>query len=393
MQILIAPGGFKESLSSAELARAIQRGVRRALPQAQTTLLPLTDGGEGFTQALVEATGGRIIRCSVLGPVGQEVEAHYGVLGDGETGVLEMAAAAGLRLVPKEQRNPLRTTTYGVGQLIRALLEMPQIRRILIGCGDSGTNDGGVGMAQALGARFLDPEGFELEFGGGALVNLAEIDLSGLHPRVGQVEVVAAFNIHNLLLGERGVGRVFGPQKGATPGMVEVLELGLARLAYHLLKLQGVYYGDLPGSGASGGLGTGLMAFLGATLKPWSEVVGPLLGLERHLREADLVITAEGRLDATTLTGKVPHWVAQQARALGKPVLALGGSLGTGWQDLHHHGLDWVGSILPYPASLEEAMQRAEDWAADATARALRLLELGKTLGQRPTLHGAVALH
>ncbi|WP_027883307.1 glycerate kinase [Meiothermus rufus] len=392
MHILIAPGGFKESLSSAELAQAMQRGVKRVLPQAQTTLLPLTDGGEGFTQTLVEATGGRIFRCSVVGPVGQRVEAHYGVLGDGETGVLEMAAAAGLRLVPKAQRNPLRTTTYGVGQLIRALLEKPQIKRILIGCGDSGTNDGGMGMAQALGVRFLDAEGFELEFGGGALVNLAEIDLSGLHPRVGQVEVVAACNIHNLLLGERGVARVFGPQKGATPEIVETLELGLARLAYHLLKQQGIYYGDLPGSGASGGLGTGLMAFLGATLKPWTEVVGPLVGLEQHLRKADLVITGEGRLDATTLTGKVPHWVAQQARALGKPVLALGGSLGPGWQNLHQQGLDWVGSILPYPASLEEAMQRAEDWAADAIAQAMRLLELGKVLAQQPLAHEAMVL-
>jgi glycerate kinase len=380
MKILIAPGGFKESLSSVQLARAMQRGVERVLPDARTTLLPLTDGGEGFTQALVESTGGRLFQSVVLGPLGQSVTAQYGILGDGETGVLEMASAAGLRLVPKDCRNPLLTTTYGVGQIILALLERPHIKRILIGCGDSGTNDGGVGMAQALGARFLDQDGFEIEFGGGALVNLAELDTSNLHPRTGQVEVLAACNIKNILLGERGVARVFGPQKGATPGMVEILEAGLSNLALHLQKQQGVEYGSLPGSGASGGLGTGLMAFLGARLLSWDEVVGPFLKLDQHLHEADLVITGEGRVDATTATGKVPYWVAQQAMALGKPVLALGGSLGQGSQELHRHGLNWVGSIMPHPASLEEAMQHAEDWVADAITQAMRLVVVGQIL-------------
>jgi glycerate kinase len=329
---------------------------------------------------LVESTGGRLFQSVVLGPLGQSVTAQYGILGDGETGVLEMASAAGLRLVPKDCRNPLLTTTYGVGQIILALLERPHIKRILIGCGDSGTNDGGVGMAQALGARFLDQDGFEIEFGGGALVNLAELDTSNLHPRTGQVEVLAACNIKNILLGERGVARVFGPQKGATPGMVEILEAGLSNLALHLQKQQGVEYGSLPGSGASGGLGTGLMAFLGARLLSWDEVVGPFLKLEQHLHEADLVITGEGRVDATTATGKVPYWVAQQAMALGKPVLALGGSLGQGSQELHRHGLNWVGSIMPHPASLEEAMQHAEDWVADAITQAMRLVVVGQIL-------------
>lgn len=392
MKILIAPGGFKESLSSVQLAKSMQRGVERVLPQAQTRLLPLTDGGEGFTQALVEATGGRIYEGVVIGPVGQSLRTHYGILGDGETGVLEMAAAAGLRLVPKDLRNPLLTTTFGVGQIIRALLDMPNIRRILIGCGDSGTNDGGAGMAQALGARFRDRDGFELEFGGGALVDLCELDLSGLHPRVGEVEVLAACNIKNILLGERGVARVFGPQKGATPAMVDVLEAGLANLAGHLLRHQGVHYGDLPGSGASGGLGTGLMAFLGAQLKPWAEVVGPFVRLEQFLQEADLVITGEGRVDATTATGKVPYWVAQQAQAQGKPVLALGGSLGQGSQELHHHGLDWVGSIMPHPASLEEAMRHAEDWVADAITQAMRLVQIGQLLGGQSAAQGGIAL-
>lgn len=386
MNVLIAPGGFKESLSSAQLAKAIERGVKRALPDAHTRLLPLTDGGEGFTQALVEATHGWLFHKKVMGPVGQTVDAHFGILGDGKTGVLEMASAAGLRLVPPHQRNPLYTTTYGVGELIRALLDMPEIERVLIGCGDSGTNDGGAGMAQALGVGLLDAGGRPIDLGGIGLRSLQSLELSRAHPRIGQVEVWAACNIHNVLLGPRGVARVFGPQKGATPEMVELLEEGLARYAEKIQTLLGLDCATLPGSGASGGLGTGLMAFLGARLLPWTEVVGPYVGLEQALLEADLVITAEGRVDATTTTGKVPFWVAQQAQALGKPVLALGGSLGQGAQELYRYGLDWVGSIIPHPSTLEEAMQHAEDWVADAISQAMRLVQLGQHLRQ-PTPH------
>jgi glycerate kinase len=380
LRVLVAPGGFKESLGSSELASAIARGVRRVLPDAQLDVLPLTDGGEGFTEALVDATLGTMHRLEVTGPVGQRVAAHYGILGDGETAVLEMASAAGLRLVPSDGRNPLLTTTRGVGELIAAALEHP-VKRLLIGCGDSGTNDGGVGMARALGVRFLDASGAELPEGGGALERLTHMDASGLHPRLRDVEVIAACNIKNVLLGERGVARVFGPQKGATPEQVKRLECGLTMYAGRLLERFGTWFGDLPGSGASGGLGTGLMAFLNAELQPWARVVGRFVDLEARLRNADLVITAEGRVDATTATGKVPLWVAQHAARAGVPVLALGGSLGDGCEALHDLGVSWIGSIMPRPASLEEAFQHAAQWAENAAMQAVRLVTVGQRLG------------
>ncbi len=387
LRVLVAPGGFKESLGSSELAAAIARGVQRVLPNAKLDLLPLTDGGEGFTQSLVDATGGTLHPIEVMGPVGQRVMAHYGILGDGETAVLEMASAAGLRLVPKDQRNPLLTTTRGVGELIRAALTHP-VKRLLIGCGDSGTNDGGVGMAAALGARFLDANGMNLPDGGGALEHLERIDLSDLNPRLRDVEVIAACNIKNVLLGERGVARVFGPQKGATPEQVKQLERGLTLYAKHLLESSGVWFGDLPGSGASGGLGTGLMAFLNAKLMPWAQVVGRFVNLEERLRHADLVITGEGRVDATTATGKVPLWVAQHAAKVGVPVLALGGSIGEGCEALHDMGVAWIGSIMPRPATLEEAYLHASSWAEHAAMQAARLVQVGQTLKRQsqPTI-------
>ncbi len=263
LRILIAPSGFKESLEADEVADCIEIGILRACPDAKIKKVPLVDGGEGFTKALVAATGGTLHNITVQGPVGQPVESHYGFLGntDVKTAVLEMAAAAGLRLVPREVRNPLVTTTYGVGELIKAALDAGA-ERILVGCGDSGTNDGGAGMAQALGVQLLDAAGKELGKGGGELVKLKRIELSDRDPRLGQVQIDVACNWHNLLCGAKGVARVFGPQKGASPEVVEQLAAALDHYAAVIERDMGIDTRETPGSGASGGLGTGLSVFL-----------------------------------------------------------------------------------------------------------------------------------
>ncbi|MDG4864800.1 glycerate kinase, partial [Streptomyces sp. T-3] len=304
-RIAIAPSGFKESLSAQAAAEAIAEGVRRVLPHAETDLIPLVDGGEGTAVALAAATGGRLVGLQATGPVGEPVGTHFAVL-DSDTAVVEMAAVAGLSLVPHTLRDPGTTTTYGVGELIRAALDTG-VRRILVGCGDSGTSDGGAGALQALGARLLTADGKELPYGGAQLTRLDRIDTTGLDPRLKDVELLVACNPFNILCGERGVARVFGPQKGATPEQVEQLSAGLEHWAYVLERDLGCTT-DLrsgSGTGASGGLGAGLAA-LGAVLKPRFEVLLDHLNLDARLARADLVLTAEGALDFQTPRGKVP---------------------------------------------------------------------------------------
>ncbi|MGL4591601.1 MAG: glycerate kinase family protein, partial [Aestuariivirga sp.] len=331
--VLIAPSGFKESLSVADVTEAIAEGVLRAMPDARVLRAPMVDGGEGFTEALVDATGGSMRHVTVTGPVGDAVRSFFGILGGrgAKTAVIEMAAAAGLSLVPRDRRDPTRTTSYGVGELIAAALDCGA-ERILIGCGDSGINDGGIGMAQALGARFKDSCGRELPFGGGTLERLHSIDLSGLDKRLAKVRIDAAVNQHNVLLGERGVARVFAPQKGASPEQVEQLERGLVRLAEMIGEVRGLDIGTAAGSGASGGLGAGLIAFAGATLHPRYDIVMRYLAFDELLGQADLVITAEGSLDGQTPFGKIPAEVGRRARAFGIPVVALAGTIG---KDVH----------------------------------------------------------
>ncbi|MGW0839251.1 glycerate kinase family protein [Streptomyces sp. NPDC002787] len=383
-RVAVAPSGFKESLSAEAAAEAIAEGVRRVVPDAEVDLIPLVDGGEGTAAALAASTGGRLVSLLATGPIGEPVDTHFALLGSHDptmtqTAVVEMAAVAGLSLVPGALRDPGATTTYGVGELIRAALDTG-VRRVLIGCGDSGTSDGGAGALQALGARLLDAKGAELPPGGRELIRLDRVDPSGLDPRLKDVELLVACNPFNVLCGERGVARVFGPQKGATPEQVEELSAGLENWAYVLtrdLRDFAPTTTDLhggPGTGASGGLGAGLAA-LGARLLPRFEVLLSHLDLDARLARADLVITAEGALDHQTPRGKVPAEVARRAKLHGRPVLALAGTLGEGAHEVP--GVDAYTGILPAPMALAEAMVRASELLTDATERALRMIVLG----------------
>ncbi|HEX8498354.1 MAG TPA: glycerate kinase [Actinomycetales bacterium] len=383
LRVLIAPSGFKESLNADQVADCIRAGVRRAVPDAAIRTAPLADGGEGFTASLVHATGGTLHPVTVTGPVGQPVDAFVGMLGgdppEGPTAVLEMAAAAGLRLVPTDQRDPLLTTTYGVGELIAHALDLGA-RRILVGCGDSGTNDGGAGMAQALGVRLLDADGAELGRGGGTLAELDKVDVTGLDPRVAGVTIDVACNPHNVLTGPAGVARVFGPQKGADEATVAALEAGLERYADRVEQATGVDVRTSPGSGASGGLGAGLAALLGATLHPRFDIVFRYLAFDELLADTDLVITAEGAIDRQTPRGKVPAEVARRAAAVDLPVIALAGTIGEGVQAAVDAGLDAWASILTRPCTLGEALEDAEQSLIAATEQTMRLLLVGRRL-------------
>lgn len=373
-RVVIAPTGFKESLSAEAVSAAIASGVRAACPDADVLEAPLVDGGEGFTKTLVRATGGELHSVRVTGPVGNAVDAHIGVLGgDGpRTGVLEMAAAAGLRLVPRDRRDPLATTTYGVGELIAAALELG-VERLLVGCGDSGTNDGGAGMAQALGVRLLKMDGSPVGLGGAALLELDRIDPQSRDSRLGNVPIDVACNVHNRLCGPKGVARVFGPQKGASEETVATLEQALERFASVIERDVGLDVRDVPGGGASGGLGAGLLTLLGATLHPHGDVVMRYLDLDGALAGADLVLTAEGAIDAQTTLGKVPAEVARRAKQRGIPVVALAGTVGHDAASAYDHGIDAFFSVVDGPMSLDHAFDQAAELVAGCAENVMRL--------------------
>ncbi|MFJ5093724.1 glycerate kinase [Streptomyces sp. NPDC088557] len=379
LHITVAPSGFKESLSAPEAARAIAEGLRRVRPDAVIDRIPLVDGGEGTARALAAATGGSLLSRIATGPLGRPVPTHFALLGR-SSAVVEMAAVAGLSLVPADRRDPGATTTYGVGELIRSALDAG-VGRVLVGCGDSGTSDGGAGALQALGARLLDVNGAELPLGGAALTRLHRIDPTGLDPRLARTELLVACNPYNVLCGERGVARVFGPQKGAGPEQVEELSTALDRWAALLVRDLGApaAIGTAPGSGASGGLGAGLAA-LGARLLPRFDVLLDHVDLDARLARADLVITAEGALDGQTVRGKIPAEVARRAKAHGVPVLVLAGTLGRGAHEVRAIGVDAYGSILPAPMALPEALDRGAEFLADAAERALRMVLVGTRL-------------
>lgn len=392
-RVLVAPSGFKESLDAEQVARAIGAGVRRAIPGVRVRTVPIADGGEGTARTLAAATGGVLVPATVTGPVGEPVTAHWARLG-GEaegTAVVEMAAAAGLRLVPRDRRDPTATTTRGVGELITAALDTGAAT-VVVGCGDSGTSDGGLGALQALGVRVLDAQDQEVAGGGGELVRVQRLDLAGLHPALahGRARLVLALNPHNVLTGPQGVARVFGPQKGATPLQVEQLEAGFENWVRVLQRdgLEVARDADLArgmGTGASGGLGAGLAA-VGAELTPRFEALldSGLAGidLDRSIRGADLVITAEGAIDFQTPKGKVPAEVARRACVLGVPVIGLAGTLGQGADAVHGIGIDAVASILPVPMTLTEAVRDGEDLLIAATERFMRTLMLGASIAE-----------
>src|SRR5437588_2390095 len=376
MRILIAPQSLKGSLTAAEAGAAIAQGVHTIYPKAEIEVVPVADGGEGTVQALVDASGGTIIQKTVTGPLGEPVPAFFGLMGDGITAVIEMAACAGLPLVPLEKRDPRITTTYGVGELILAALDYGS-RHFIIGIGGSATNDGGAGMAQALGARLLNVQGTEITRGGAALATLTHISTSSMDTRLQKCTVEVACDVTNPLCGPTGASAVYGPQKGATPEMVAQLDTALAHYAQIIERDLGKSVSDIPGSGAAGGLGAGLLAFLHATLRPGAQIVMEAVQLEQRVRRADLVITGEGQLDTQTAYGKSVGAVAALAKRYNLPVLALAGGLGENYQAVYTLGVDAIAVLPPRPMTLEHAMQDAAQLMSEAAERAIRLIRMG----------------
>ncbi len=358
MKIVIVPDSYKESLTALEVATEIEAGFREVFPDAEYIKLPMADGGEGTVAAMVAATGGTLVEVNVTGPLGEPVKACYGLTGDRKTAIIEMAAASGLALVAPGLRNPLKTTTYGTGELVKAALDAG-INHLIIGIGGSATNDGGAGMLQALGGKLLDHAGREIGFGGGALADLDRIDISGLDPRLKACRIEAACDVDNPLTGPMGASAVFGPQKGATPEMVAQLDANLARYADLISRDLGVRVAGVPGAGAAGGMGAALLAFFGAKLRPGIEIVMEAVGLEAHVRDADLVITGEGRIDSQTIHGKTPIGVARLAKRYGKPVIGIAGCLAADAGEVHQYGIDAVFSVLSQVGCVEEAMSQA----------------------------------
>lgn len=380
MNIIVAPDSFKGSLTALQAADAMLQGIRDALPDAEIVSIPLADGGEGTTEALVLATKGRFIHKQVTGPLGDPVEAMIGVLGDDITGVVEMAQASGLTLVPPDKRNPLLTTTYGVGEMILEALDQG-CTRVIVGLGGSATNDGGAGMAQALGARLIGANGRELGRGAAALMSLDHIDISGLDPRVPRATIWAASDVTNPLCGPEGASAIYGPQKGASPQMVGMLDKALAHYAEvisHDLKID---VNDLSGAGAAGGLGAGLAAFCSAEIHSGSSLVLRVLNFEDYLEAADLVMTGEGRIDRQIEFGKAISGVALLSEKYGVPVVAFTGSLQVEPEQLAKRGVRAVVPIAPGPMTEEEAMTQASELLQAAAERAMRLLLLGRQLG------------
>lgn len=359
MKIVIAPDSYKESLSASGVATAIEAGFREIFPDATYVKIPVADGGEGTVEAMVAATAGSIVNLRVTGPLGAPVDAFYGLSGDARTAFIEMAAASGLELVPAAQRDPLTTTSFGTGELIKSALDKG-VGHIIIGIGGSATNDGGAGMMQALGARLLDEQQNEIGFGGGALPGLAKIDISGLDARVRQCRFEVACDVTNPLTGRDGASAIFGPQKGATPQLVKQLDSALAHYAAIIQRDLDIDVLHISGGGAAGGMGAALHAFCQADLRRGIEIVTEALGLAEQVKDASLVITGEGRIDSQSINGKVPIGVAQVAKRFNKPVIGIAGSLTADVGVVHQHGLDAVFSVLYSICTLEEALTNAE---------------------------------
>ncbi|MDR3684513.1 MAG: glycerate kinase [Geothrix sp.] len=379
MRILVAPDSFKGSLSALGVAEAMERGIHAVFPGADVIKVPIADGGEGTVEALVAATAGRLMHTTVRGPMGEPQRAHWGISGDGSTAFIEMASASGLPLVPKERRDPRIASTFGTGELMKAALEAG-LRRLVVGIGGSATNDGGSGMARALGARFLDAGGHELPEGGAALARLARIDLSGLDPRLAEASILVACDVDNPLCGPRGASAVYGPQKGATPEMVQELDAALAVFAGIAAAATGRDIATSPGAGAAGGLGAGLLFFTPASLRPGVAIVLETTGFETLARGADLVFTGEGRTDFQTAMGKAPVGVAEVARRQGVPVICLSGGLGEGADEVLDHGIDAIASAVPQPMTLEDCMGQGAALVEAAAARVCRVLQVGLSL-------------
>ncbi|GGQ16370.1 glycerate kinase [Shewanella litoralis] len=368
MKIVIAPDSFKESLSALEVANAIEQGFKHIFPDAHYCKVPMADGGEGTVQAMVDATGGHIIERLVTGPLGTPVKAFYGILGQPDangqhTAVIEMAAASGLHLVPPTQRNPLLTTSFGVGELIADALNQG-IRHIILGLGGSATNDAGAGMMQALGAKLTDITGNNIKLGGAALATLHSIDIQSLHPNISDCTIEVACDVDNPLCGPRGASAIFGPQKGASPAMIEQLDQALAHFANVINRQQSPHIKlgceHQAGAGAAGGMGFGVMALLAATLKPGVDIVTETVELAKHCQDADLVITGEGRIDGQTVYGKTPMGVLNVAKRYNVPTIGIAGCLGDNADAIIQQGMTAIFPIIPAVQSLEQVLSDAQ---------------------------------
>jgi glycerate 2-kinase len=360
MKILIAPDSFKDCLSAKQAADFLKEGISKASKTFEIKILPMADGGEGTVDAIIEATGGSYLSTKVHDPLMRKVEAKYGVSGDGNTAIIEMAAASGIELLKTSERNPWITSSYGTGELIQTALTN-NCHRIIIGIGGSATNDAGVGMASALGINFLDSSGNKIEYGGGGLSKLSRIDISCFDERLKNCEILVACDVKNSLTGPAGASYVYGPQKGADKDMVKKLDDNLKHFAELVRRQFNIEIESIPGSGAAGGLGACLLAFLNARLQSGFELVKNETRLEDYCKWADVVITGEGKIDAQTKYGKTPQGVANTAKEYGKKVFAVAGTLADNYQELYSQGFDFIFSILDKPMPLETAIKNAPE--------------------------------
>ncbi|EEW78777.1 glycerate kinase [Haemophilus influenzae] len=373
MKFVIAPDSFKESLTALEVATAIETGFKRVFPDADYVKLPMADGGEGTVQSLVDATQGKLIECEVTAPLGDKVKSFFGLSGDGKTAIIEMAAASGLHLVPPEKRNPLLTTSYGTGELIKLALDLG-VESFILGIGGSATNDGGVGMLQALGMQCLDSQDKPIGFGGAELANIVKIDVQQLDPRLQQVHIEVACDVNNPLCGECGASTIFGPQKGATSEMVKQLDAALSHFAEIAERDCGKQIRDQAGAGAAGGMGGGLLLLPSVQLKAGIQIVLDRLRLIDYVKDADVVITGEGRIDAQSIMGKTPIGVARTAKQFNKPVIAIAGCLREDYDVVFDHGIDAVFPIIHQLGDLSDILKQGEQNLISTAQNVARVL-------------------
>ena len=379
MKIVVAPDSFKGSLTAVEVADAIGQGVREIFPEAEIVKIPMADGGDGTVQCLVNATRGEILKEKVTCPLGDEVLASYGILGDKKTAVIEMAEASGLTLVPENKRNPLITTTYGTGQLIKSALDQG-CRKMIIGIGGSATNDGGAGMVQALGVKLLNREGKEIGFGGGELKKIFRIDTKYLDNRLSETKVLIASDVSNPLCGPKGAAWIYGPQKGATSEVIEELDESLAHFAEIIKRDLNKDIKDIPGAGAAGGLGASLMAFLDAELRPGIEITIEIVKLEQAIKDADLVITGEGKIDSQTIYGKAPIGVARIAKKYNVPVIAVAAIISDDADIVHQYGINTLISVTRTPMRLDESLPNKVSLIKNSIKQSMMAIKTGKEL-------------
>jgi len=384
MKIILAPDSFKGNLTSLEVATAFEKGIKRVLPRAKCIKIPMADGGEGTVQSLVDGVGGKFIRKRVVGPAGNTVSARYGLLSDGLTAVIEMAEASGLPLVSGKNKNPLKTTTYGTGELILDAAKRGA-EKIIIGIGGSATNDGGVGMAQAIGIRFLNKQGKVIsDYGSGGMLNkIARIDNKKVDPLLKKIKIIVACDVNNTLCGKSGASYVFAPQKGATPTMVRILDENLRHLGKVIKQSLRKDVIKLKGAGAAGGLGAGLVAFTGARMKSGIEIVIDASNICKYMENADLVVTGEGRVDTQTAFGKTPSGIAKAARKYCIPTIVIGGGITDDANDIFTYGIDGLESACARDMSLEEAIKNSSKHLANAAERVIRLVLIGKKIAKK----------